>query len=445
MIPPSFRRLLFFFVLCATLPAFAIGAEPPKKPASPPPNIILIISDDQGFGDYGFMGHPHVRTPNLDRLAAQSLLYTRGYVMPVCSPSLACLLTGKMPHQNGITGNDLSKAQLAARPKGTERAPLVERLTANETLLPKALANAGYRTLQTGKLWNVVYQDVGFTHGMTDKTGRHGGDGLDIGRKTMQPIYDFIEQSQAEKKPFFVWYAPMMPHDPHTPPTQFLEHYQGKGLSPKAEKYYGMVEWFDQTCGELDNYLQSHHLAENTVILYLTDNGWDADRGYQGDRAKLSPYELGIRTPMFVRWPGKVAPRRDDETLASILDFVPTILKASGAKDTASLPGLDLLDQKAMSERKTVHVEAYTHDIEDLNDPAKSLLATVTINGWSKLITPTGLKDEKRAFAGVPAQPALFDLQKDPLEKNDLSQQRPEEVKRLQALQDAVWNPRIKR
>jgi hypothetical protein len=69
----------------------------------------------------------------------------------------------------------------------------------------------------------------------------------------------------------------------------------------------------------------------------------------------------------------------------------------------------------------------------------------VTINGWSKLITPTGLKDEKRAFAGVPAQPALFDLQKDPLEKNDLSQQHPEEVQRLQALQDAAWNPRVKR
>ena len=409
--------------------------------AAQAPNIILIISDDQGFSDYGFMGHPVVRTPNLDRMASQSLLYTRGYVMPVCSPSLACLLTGKLPHQNGITGNDLSKAQLTAFAKGAERAPLVEKLVGNKLLLPRALAETGDLTLQTGKLWNVVYQDVGFTHGMTAQTGRHGGDGLAIGRKTMQPIYDFIETAQSQQKPFFVWYAPMMPHDPHTPPPHILAHYKDKGLSPKAEKYYAMVEWFDQTCGELDDYLQQHHLAENTVILYLTDNGWDADKGYEGDRAKLSPYELGIRTPMFVRWPGKVAPLRDDETLASIVDFLPTILKASGATPPTALPGIDMLDRKAMTARKSVFVEAYTHDIQDLNDPAKSLLATVTINGWSKLITPTGIKDQARSFAGVPKMPALFDLKKDPLEKDDLASERPDEVARLQSVQDAAWNP----
>ncbi|MEY2599685.1 MAG: Arylsulfatase [Verrucomicrobiota bacterium] len=444
MIPyPLLLALLLLLGGHAFLPQ-SLAAQPAPPPSAQPPNIILIISDDQGFGDYGFMGHPQVRTPHLDRMASQSLLYTRGYVMPVCSPSLACLLTGRMPHENGITGNDLSKAQLASLPKESTRTPLVEKLLSNPVLLPKALAQAGYLTLQTGKLWNVVYQDVGFTHGMTDKTGRHGGDGLAIGRKSMQPIYDFIEQAQAQKKPFFVWYAPMMPHDPHTPPPDLLAHYQGKGLSPKAEKYYGMVEWFDQTCGELDAYLQRQHLAENTLILYLTDNGWDADKGYAGDRAKLSPYELGIRTPMFIRWPGKVAPRRDEETLASILDFVPTILKASGSP-MPPLPGLDLLDSQAMSARKTVHVEAYTHDIHNLEDPAQSLLATVTISGWSKLITPTGRQDTARPFAGVPAQPALFDLKQDPLEKADLAAQRPEEVQRLQALQDAAWNPRAKR
>jgi hypothetical protein len=98
-----------------------------------------------------------------------------------------------------------------------------------------------------------------------------------------------------------------------------------------------------------------------------------------------------------------------------------------------------------MTARKSVFVEAYTHNIWDLADPSKSLMATVTIDGWSKLITPTGLRDERYACAGVPEKPALFDLQKDPLEKNDLSESRPEEVQRLQALQDTVWNPRSKR
>lgn len=403
--------------------------------AAKAPNIILIIGDDQGFTDYGFMGHAVARTPNLDRMASQSLLYTRGYVMPVCSPSLACLLTGKMPHANGITGNDLKDS--------SARAPLVRKLLTNEILLPKALADAGYLTMQTGKLWNVVYSDVGFTHGMTGKTGRHGGDGLAIGRKTMQPIYDFIDEAQSQNKPFFVWYAPMMPHDPHDPPAELLANYKNAGISPQAQKYFGMVEWFDRTCGELDAYLHHKQLAENTVVLYLTDNGWDANRGYGGDRAKMSAYELGIRTPMFVRWPGKVAPQRDDETLASILDFVPTILKLSGAQNTASLAGLDLLDRKAMADRKSVFVEVYTHNIWDLEDPSKSLMATVAINGWSKLIVPTGLRDPRYKCAGVPEGPALFDLQKDPFEKEDLASGRRQEVERMQLIQDSAWKPRV--
>ena len=142
------------------------------------PNVILIISDDHGFNDYGFMGHPTAQTPHLDRMASEGLLYTRGYVMPVCSPSLASLLTGKMPSAHGITGNDLSKG----RSKPGQRDELANRLHANSLMLPRALSEAGYLTFQTGKLWNGTFQDFGFTHGMTDTPGRHGDAGLDIGR-----------------------------------------------------------------------------------------------------------------------------------------------------------------------------------------------------------------------------------------------------------------------
>lgn len=423
---PSLLTLLTLSALCSGI---ALAAAPP--------NVILIISDDQGFADYGFMGNKEVRTPNLDRMASQSQVYTRGYVMPVCSPSLACLLTGKLPHEHGITGNDLAKTSSGAKP--TDRSPLVDKLLSNRVLLPKALSEAGYLTFQTGKLWNVVYKDVGFTDGMTASTGRHGGDGLKIGRESMQPIYDFIDKAQAQQKPFFVWYAPMMPHEPHTPPKEILEHYQGKGLTPEAEKYYAMVEWFDKTCGELDSYLSRSNLYENTVVLYLTDNGWDGAKGKKGERAKLSPYEMGVRTPMFVRWPGKVAPKRDDETLASIIDFVPTILKVSGAKGGGDLPGLDLLDRDAMSARKSVFVEAYRHDISDLADPTKSLVARVTVDGWSKLISP-GPVSPDRGFAKVPEVTELFDLKNDPLESTNLAGERPAEVKRLQAIQNQAWN-----
>jgi arylsulfatase A-like enzyme len=378
------------------------------------------------------MGHQVVQTPHLDRIAGESLLYARGYVMPVCSPSLASLLTGKLPSRHGITGNDLATGDKK------DRRPLMNRLLDNELMLPRALTDAGYLTFQTGKLWNATFRDFGFSHGMTGEQGRHGGAGLTIGRKGMQPIYDFIEMARGEEKPFFIWHAPFMPHDPHTPPSEILAKYTGKGLTPAAEKYYAMVEWFDQTCGELDEYLAREGLKENTVILYLADNGWDADAGYQANRAKLSPYEMGIRTPMFLRWPGRVAPVRDDETLASILDFPPTILNLAGIPVPEVLPGIDLRDREAMKAREAIFVEAYTHDIAELDQPAKSLISRVVVSGWSKLIIPGPVLPD-RPFSSVPESVVLYDLKSDPLEEADVATVRPEEVRRLRAIQDAAW------
>jgi uncharacterized sulfatase len=414
------KTISFLILLCFASVAHSVESRP---------NVILIISDDHGFNDYGFMGHPTVKTPHLDRMASESLLYTRGYVMPVCSPSLASLLTGKMPGAHGITGNDLS----GKRPKSGQREALAGRLHANSLMLPKALTEAGYLTFQTGKLWNGTFKDFGFTHGMTDTAGRHGDAGLDIGRKGMKPIYDFIEIAKAEKKPFFIWHAPYLPHTPHNPSQKRLSKYKGKGPTPEAEKYFAMIDWLDETTGELDAYLEKNGLKENTVILYLADNGWDAARGYKADRAKLSPYETGIRTPMFVRWPGKLKPLRDDTTLAHVIDFAPTILAITGAKNPGDLSGLNLADRPAMKARGNFFVEAYTHDIADLADPSKSLIAGVVIDGWWKLIVPGPAKPD-RPFSGVPSATVLYDLKSDPLEKKDLSSENPAGVERLKAL-----------
>lgn len=410
--------------------------------ASPKPNIILIISDDHGHSDYGFMGNERVKTPNLDRMASQSQLYTRGYATPVCSPSLASLLTGKLPHQHGITGNDLAPARTPSHSKAkNSRDPLAQRLLENSLMLPKALTEAGYLTFQSGKLWNVTYKDIGFTHGMTDTAGRHGDAGLEIGRKGMKPMFDFIDHAKSQDQPFFIWYAPFLPHTPHNPPQKLLNHYAGKGPTPAAEKYHAMVEWFDQTCGELNQKLADSKLTENTVILYLADNGWDATNGQNTTRSKLSPYELGIRTPMFVAWPGKLTPQRDDETLASIIDFAPTILKLAGAPAPADLPGLDLLDHDAMTARKSIFVESYTHDIQDLTNPKKSLMAQIVISGWSKLIIPGDVPSD-RPHARTPGEIQLFDLKSDPLETTNIAPQNPDEVARLHAIQDREWKLR---
>ncbi len=427
----SFMTLACFSFSLAFSEA-ALGAE------NPPPNVILIISDDQGFTDYGFMGSKIAKTPNLDRLASESLVYTRGYVMPVCSPSLACLLTGKLPHAHGVTGNDLSLAAIKReQAKGkTDRAPLTRQLLGHSMILPKTLSGSGYLTFQTGKLWNVTAEEVGFTQGMTNKEGRHGGAGLSIGRESMKPIFDFITEAGAQKKPFFVWYAPMMPHQPHNPPKDYLDRYQDKGLSPNAAKYFAMVEWFDHTCGELDEFLKKSNLTDNTVIIYLADNGWDAD---QGNRAKLSPYELGIRTPMFVRWPGKVKPLRDEETLASIIDIAPTVLTVCGLKVPPELPGINLLDRKAMTARESIFVEGYTHDIADLGKPEESLVTRVVINRWNKLLLPGPNRPDK-TYTSAPPAVELYDLKSDPFEKQNLARQRPDDVVRLTGIQNAVWS-----
>src|SRR5207249_3330745 len=115
--------------------------------------------------------------------------------------------------------------------------------------LPRLLGEQGYLSLQTGKWWQGNYARGGFTHGMTQGE-RHGDQGLDIGRKTMQPIYDFIEVAQRGEKPFFVWYAPMMPHEPHAPPQRLLDKYIEKTSSPSVARYWAMIEWFDETVGD---------------------------------------------------------------------------------------------------------------------------------------------------------------------------------------------------
>lgn len=409
------------------------------------PNLVLILSDDHTYSHHGFMGNESVRTPNLDRMASESLLYTRGYSMPVCSPSLACLLTGLLPDAHGITGNDLHRpAARQKQAKDQDRDPMRERLLQNPLVLPRALTQAGYLTFQAGKLWNASYEQCGFTHGMSKDPSRHGGAGLAIGRQGMEPIREFIDLAVTAQKPFFIWYAPMMPHDPHNPPARLREKYAGKGPTTHAENYLAMIEWFDETCGELDRMLEAKGLKENTMVIYLSDNGWDPIHGYQGGRAKLTPYENGIRTPIFVRWPGKVGPLRDASTLASIVDVAPTFLGAAGVAIPPGLPGRDLRDRKAMTERGPIEIQCFLHDIMEMDNPEKSLTARVIIDGWHKLILPGPMKQHGsgKGFASIAGVVELYDLENDPKETQNLAGEQPDEVGRLRALLPPLAHPR---
>ncbi len=349
------------------------------------PNVVLIISDDQGWTDYGFMGHPQVRTPHLDRLAGASRVFPRGYVpASLCCPSLASILTGRYPHQHRIVSNDppmptdLRGAARYQSPQFREGRERMNAIIAAQPTLPRLLAESGYVCLQTGKWWQGHFSRGGFTHGMTrgdeSRGGRHGDDGLAIGRQTMQPIFDFIAEAQRDAKPFFVWYAPMLPHQPHNPPDRIVAKYREQTDSPHVAKYWAMVEWFDETCGQLLDYLDEHKLAENTIVVYVTDNGWiqSPDSGSYAARSKQSPYDGGLRTPIMVRWPGKLKPARI-EALASSIDIAPTLLHATGVDLPDGLPGVNLLNDVAVAAREAVFGACFTHDAIDLEAPAKGL------------------------------------------------------------------------
>jgi len=298
--------------------------------------------------------------------------------------------------------------------------------------LPRELGKQGYLSLQTGKWWQKHYSRGGFTHGMT-QGGRHGDAGLDIGRKTMQPIYDFIATAKQENKPFFVWYAPMMPHDPHTPPQRLLDKYTGKTPSLQVAKYWAMVDWFDETCGQLLEHLDEQKLADNTIVVYVTDNGWITNpaTGRYAEKSKQSQYDGGLRTPIMVRWPGKVKPQRSPH-LATSLDLMPTLLVAAGLKPTPQMPGLNLLDEPAVAARKAVYGECFTHNFVDIQNPASSLKWRWMIEGDWKLIVP-----EKRNQPNDVVE--LYDLGKDPHEEKNLALTEPGKVDSLTKALDAWW------
>src|SRR4030095_9560260 len=167
--------------------------------------------------------------------------------------------------------------------------------------LPRVLAAQGYLSFQTGKWWQGHFKSGGFTHGMSlgdeDHGGRHGDLGLRIGREGTQPTFDFIAMAQVEKKPFLVWYAPMLPHQPHTAPERIIEKYKSAAPSLHVARYWANVEWFDETCGQLLDFLNKQGLAENTIVAYVTDNGWiqDPTAAKYAPKSKQSPYDGGLR------------------------------------------------------------------------------------------------------------------------------------------------------
>jgi arylsulfatase A-like enzyme len=455
-------------MLCIVLLSLlALGVSPQVHAA--PPNIVFIISDDHAWTDYGFMGHKQIETPNLDKLARQSAVFPRGYVpTALCRPALMTFATGLYSHQHKTSGNDpaaipvtqdnekVAKAKRKGKPgaDSEEYQALREKLISHIDSSPKIaelLGKQGYLSHQSGKWWEGNFKRGGFTHGMTrgfpEPAGRHGDDGLDIGRAGLEPVFEFMDQAVAEEKPFFVWYAPFMPHTPHTPPDRLFQKYKAKGIeSDFVARYYAMVEWFDETCGDLIDRVDSIGQMDNTLFVYVADNGWiqSPDSAGYAPRSKQSANEGGTRQPIMFSWRGVIQPGMRGEQLCSSVDIVPTSLAAAGVEIPAVLPGLNLLPQlksAAPTPRKEVYGETFAHDVADIDKPEESLLYRWVIDGkWKLLLTYDGkLGKYASSHPRTEKRPQLYDLIADPHEDKNLAADNPELVQELAEKLQKWW------
>jgi uncharacterized sulfatase len=408
------------------------------------PNLILIVGDDISYPDFGFMGSPHVYTPNLNRLAASGTVFRNGYTTAsVCAPSLRSLLTGLYPAQFDHQAGTL-------RRRGVRRS--VATAIQDFATLPGLLADDGYVSMQGGKIWEASYQVAGFTHGL-QKLGddiTYGGVGATVGRDSIQPILDFIDEHA--QQPFFLWFAPRLPHQPHDPPPEYRARYENRRLSEKAIAFYANVTRFDAVVGQLVAHLDAVGLREDSLIVYIGDNGWDqrptvdsADL-FDGPRGKMTMYDLGVHTPIILSWPGRVPVGWRNE-LVSAVDLFPTFLDYADARPRADRPGHSLrpmLEDGAVWPRREIIGSMsflrrdYLGNTGDPGNPFVPPKAFFLREGHWRYIWNVELD-----------QSELYDIERDPREEHDQAVAYPQKVaayrRRIEAWRQQMHRPLVPR
>lgn len=381
-----FWTMLLMMVISIMLTS--CGAETSAPPAAEKPNIVLIVGDDHGYPYFGFMGADYVQTPHMDRLANSGTVFKHGYVPSNhCRPSLQTLMTGTLPIQYKNTmaikmaeikqTDEAYQKQDEAGQRDWERNFGFHAMQYAHTL-PRMLKTAGYTSFQGGKWWEFNYQNGGFDTGMTsgwtkeDETKDDwflkfmGGDGTELGRTTMQPVYDFIDANSEE--PFFIWYAPELPHYPFDSADKYREIYKDKGMTESAQRYYANCTWFDDGVGDLVNYLKEKGEFENTLFVYVNDNGWEQNPDQEfrhdslrwhngGDKGKLSMYDQSFRSPIIFSWQDKIPAGKSTTALMHSADVLPTILDFAGLevpKDIYGQTYRSVLEGKAEGVRESV-------------------------------------------------------------------------------------------
>lgn len=340
-----------FIVLLTAITAFAAKQ----------PNIIIILADDMGYGDLSCYGHPTIRTPNLDRMATEGMRFTDFYVAaPVCTPSRAGLITGRLPIRTGMAGSGILPSVIMARSKGG--------LPTNEITIANALKQHGYATQAIGK-WHLGHTPQylpcqrGFDHWFglrysndmepNEDAPRNASASLHPKQEWWNPTLfrddKIIEQPTqlnqltrryteeaikfikgTKNKPFFLYFAHTYPHVPLFASDKF------SGTS-KRGLYGDVVEELDWSVGQILQALQKEKLAENTFVFFTSDNGPWLIKGLAGGSAgplrdgKGSTFEGGMREPGIAWWPKHIKPGQITHELTSSLDLFPTIMNLTGA------------------------------------------------------------------------------------------------------------------
>jgi arylsulfatase A-like enzyme len=416
------------------------------------PNVIVILTDDQGYGDLACHGNTMIRTPNLDRLYGESVRLTDYHVDPTCAPTRAALMTGRYSTRTGVWHTIMGRSLLYR----------------DEVTMADVFKSAGYGTAMFGK-WHLGDnyprrpQDRGFEEtvvlggggiGQTpdywgndyfDDTYRHNGRWeQEKGYCTdvfFEHALQFITDHRAH--PFFAYIATNVPHGPFTVAEKYRRPYTDKGVPPPMDSFYGMIENMDENVGRLMARLRELGLAENTILIWTTDNGTSAGvvagqgstavptrtGGWQGFNAgmrgtKGSEYDGGHRTPFFVRWPaGGISGGRDVSTLTAHVDVLPTLIDLCALQrpsavrfDGTSVAALLRGDAASWADR-TLFVHRQRREL-----PPKWTASAVMTQRW-------------RYVNGH----ELYEIARDPGQTQDVAVQHPDVVAQLRARYEDWW------
>ena len=419
------------------------------------PNVILIMTDDQGHGDLGFHGNPIIKTPNLDKFAKQSVRMKYFYVCPVCSPTRSSLLTGRYNYRTGVVDTYIGRSMM--RP--------------GEVTLAEMLKAAGYVTGIFGK-WHLGDNypqrpiDQGFDEALVHQGGGVGQPADPPGNSYFDPVLfkngkefkskgycsdvftdgaiDFVKRHK--KEPFFVYLAYNCPHTPLQVPEKYLNMYKNKDLSHSAfpkigqplpgkanqdatARVYGMVTNIDDNLGRLFAVLDDLDLTDDTIVIFLTDNGPQQVRYNSGLRGRKGMvYEGGVRVPCFIRWPARLKGNRDIDPIAAHIDIVPTILEACGARKPAEVnfDGKSLmplwLDKAKDWPDRVLYFQWHR------GDEPQMYRAFAARGQRYRLVQPQGGGNSKLpGFVSF----QLFDMENDPYEMNDIAAKHPKIVAKM--------------